>query len=473
MPARYITPLLAAILLLILAADAQAARIGELTENDPWQQARRFFTFADPGLRLGLIGALLFGATCGLLGSFIVVRKMALIGDAISHAVLPGVALGFLWSMDKDPLAILVGATVAGLTGSLVVELIQRTTKIKQDAALGIVLASFFAVGLCMIRMIQNNDGASKITGLKSYLFGDVAVLGRQDVLTIAGVVTITVLLVILLYRQLLTIGFDREFALSIGLPVRLLDGLFQLFLAFSIVVALQAVGVVLVSALLITPAAAAYLLVNRMHHMLWVAAAIGMFAAVLGVFFSFLGSDLPTGPFMVLGASSVFLVAYLFAPRHGRITRWLRHRSRRRDVSNENTLKSIYRILERDAVGHDPGKVVQIGRLAGERRVSKADLDKDLRRLQRVGAVEFSGQGEDVTLTGSGLEQAQRVVRNHRLWELYLTNEADYASNHVHDDAEKIEHFLSEEKVAEIERQLDYPEIDPHGQPIPGRGGA
>jgi manganese/zinc/iron transport system permease protein len=268
----------------------------------------------------------------------------------------------------------------------------------------------------------------------------------------------------------LLTIGFDREFARSTGLPVRGFDCLFQLFLAFSIVVALQAVGVVLVSALLITPAATAYLLVNRMHHMLWVAAVIGMFSAVLGVFCSFLGSNLPTGPFMVLGASSLFLLAYLFAPRHGRFTRWMRYRARRRNVSNENTLKSIYRILEKDAVGHDPGKVVQIDRLAGERRIAKADLDKDLRRLRRIGSVEFSGRGGDVILTGSGLKQAQRVVRNHRLWELYLTNEADYASNHVHDDAEKIEHFLSEEKVAEIERQLDFPEVDPHGQPIPGR---
>ena len=473
MAARNIIPLLAVILLLMLAADAPAARIGELIDNDPWEQARRFFTFSDPGLRIGLSGALLFGATCGLLGSFIVVRKMALIGDAISHAVLPGVALGFLWSMEKDPLAILAGATAAGLMGSLVVELIKRTTKIKQDAALGIVLASFFAVGLCMIRMIQNNGGASRITGLKSYLFGDVAVLDHQDVVTMTWVVTVTVLLVILLYRPLLTIGFDREFAHSIGLPVRLLDGLFQLFLAFSIVVALQAVGVVLVSALLITPAAAAYLLVNRMHHMLWVAAAIGMLSAVLGVFFSFLGSNLPTGPFMVLGASSVFLVAYLFAPRHGRVTRWLRHRSRRREVSNENTLKSIYRILEKDAADNDAGSVVKVDRLAGERRVSKADLFTDLRRLRRIGAVEFAGQGGDVVLTDAGLQQARQVVRNHRLWELYLTNEADYASSHVHDDAEKIEHFLSEEKVAEIERQLDYPEVDPHGQPIPGRGEA
>ena len=468
MNARSITSIL--VLLLVLSVDAQAARIGELTENDPWQQVRRFFTFADPGLRLGLAGALLFGAACGLLGSFIVVRKMALIGDAISHAVLPGVALGFLWSMDKDPLAILVGATAAGLMGSLVVELIQRTTKIKQDAALGIVLASFFAVGLCMMRMIQNTGAASRITGLKSYLFGDVAVLNRQDVVTITGVVVVTVFMVILLYRPLLTIGFDREFARSTGLPVRWFDCLFQLFLAFSIVVALQAVGVVLVSALLITPAATAYLLVNRMHHMLWVAAVIGMFSAVLGVFCSFLGSNLPTGPFMVLGASSLFLLAYLFAPRHGRFTRWMRYRARRRNVSNENTLKSIYRILEKDAVGNDPGKVVQIDRLAGERRIAKADLDKDLRRLRRIGSVEFSGRGGDVILTGSGLKQAQRVVRNHRLWELYLTNEADYASNHVHDDAEKIEHFLSEEKVAEIERQLDFPEVDPHGQPIPGR---
>jgi len=205
---------------------------------------------------------------------------------------------------------------------------------------------------------------------------------------------------------------------------------------------------------------------------MLWVAAAIGMLSAVLGVFFSFLGSNLPTGPFMVLGASSVFLVAYLFAPRHGRVTRWWRHRSRCRDVSNENTLKSIYRILEKDAADNDAGQVVQIDRLAGERRVSMAELFTVLRRLRRIGAVELVDHG-DVMLTDSGLKEARRVVRNHRLWELYLTNEADYASSHVHDDAEKIEHFLSEEKVAEIERQLDYPVVDPHGQPIPGRGEA
>ena len=154
-------------LLSVTVHEAAAARIGEIVETNPWDQIRRFITFSDRGLRLSLIGAILFGAVCGLLGSFIVVRKMALFGDAISHAVLPGVALGFLWSMSKDPVAILIGATLAGLAGSLLVGAIRRTTRIKQDAALGIVLASFFAIGLCLIRIIQNNEGASKITGLK------------------------------------------------------------------------------------------------------------------------------------------------------------------------------------------------------------------------------------------------------------------------------------------------------------------
>jgi hypothetical protein len=125
-----------AVIFCVAVHESSAARIGEIVETDPWDQMRRFITLSDRGLRLSLIGALLFGAVCGLLGSFIVVRKMALFGDAISHAVLPGVALGFLWSMSKDPVAILIGATLAGLAGSLLVGAIIRTTRIKQDAAL-------------------------------------------------------------------------------------------------------------------------------------------------------------------------------------------------------------------------------------------------------------------------------------------------------------------------------------------------
>jgi manganese/zinc/iron transport system permease protein len=447
--------------------EAAAARIGEIVETNPWDQMRRFITLSDRGLRLSLIGALLFGAVCGLLGSFIVVRKMALFGDAISHAVLPGVALGFLWSMSKDPVAILIGATLSGLAGSLLVGAIRRTTRIKQDAALGIVLASFFAIGLCLIRIIQNNEGASKITGLKSYLFGDVAVLDRYDVITMGVVVILTVILFGLLYRPFLAISFDRQFAVSIGFPVRILEALFQMFLAFAIVISLQAVGVVLVSAMLITPAATAYLLVDRMHRMLWIAMGVGMLSAVIGVFLSFLGSNLPTGPFMVLSASSIFTMAYLFSPKYGRFTKWLRYRARVKKVREENSLKSIYKVLESRGL-ESSGNRVLMKDLSSHRKMSIAGLVKEIKNMQRSGLVKL--KGDKVSLTDDGFDKARSIVRNHRLWELYLTNEANYATDHVHDDAEKVEHFLSEEEVSELESYLDYPQEDPHGKPIPGR---
>jgi ABC-type Mn2+/Zn2+ transport system permease subunit/Mn-dependent DtxR family transcriptional regulator len=455
------------LVLSVAVNEAAAARIGEIVETNPWDQMRRFITLSDRGLRLSLIGALLFGAVCGLLGSFIVVRKMALFGDAISHAVLPGVALGFLWSMSKDPVAILIGATLSGLAGSLLVGAIRRTTRIKQDAALGIVLASFFAIGLCLIRIIQNNEGASKITGLKSYLFGDVAVLDRYDVITMGVVVILTVILFGLLYRPFLAISFDRQFAVSIGFPVRILEALFQMFLAFAIVISLQAVGVVLVSAMLITPAATAYLLVDRMHRMLWIAMGVGMLSAVIGVFLSFLGSNLPTGPFMVLSASSIFTMAYLFSPKYGRFTKWLRYRARVKKVREENSLKSIYKVLESRGL-ESSGNRVLMKDLSSHRKMSIAGLVKEIKNMQRSGLVKL--KGDNVSLTDDGFDKARSIVRNHRLWELYLTNEANYATDHVHDDAEKVEHFLSEEEVSELESYLDYPQEDPHGKPIPGR---
>src|SRR5688572_23294951 len=152
----------AMLVLALSASNASAARIGDLGETDILGQAIRFFTFQDPSVRYALMGSMLLGISCGLLGSFIVVRKMALVGDALSHAVLPGVALGFLWNMTKDPIAIFVGATAAGLLGTVVVHWIKQTTRLKEDTALGLVLASFFAVGICMVTMIQKLPTGNK-----------------------------------------------------------------------------------------------------------------------------------------------------------------------------------------------------------------------------------------------------------------------------------------------------------------------
>jgi ABC-type Mn2+/Zn2+ transport system permease subunit/Mn-dependent DtxR family transcriptional regulator len=452
------------VLCVFLTSNAYGARISELSESSIVQQVFRFFTFQDPSVRFALGGSILLGITCGILGSFIVVRRMALMGDTLSHAVLPGVAFGFLWNMSKDPVAIFIGATLAGLLGTVTVNVVGQTTRLKEDTALGLVLSTFFAIGVCLITMIQRLPTGNK-SGLDKFLFGQAAAIGAADLKLMAVIAFITILAVLLLYKEFLVASFDSAFARGCGFSVQLLHYGLMLLVAFAVVIALQAVGVVLVSAMLITPAAAAYLLTDRLHRMIWLAALFGMLAGAVGAFFSFLGPGLPTGPFIVLGATAIFGIAFLFSPKQGIVVRWWKHRSRRRRVERENSLKAIYHVLEnRDFQGEG----VSLRELAERRREPLEQAQQQSRTLRRFGLATLHEDGNLIFLTPSGWQLACSIVRNHRLWELYLTNAAHIAPDHVHDDAEKIEHVMGEEVVREIERRLQFAKRDPHGRPIP-----
>ncbi len=424
----------------------------------------RFLSLRDPAVRFAVAGAALLGISCGLLGTFLVVRKLALVGDAVSHAVLPGVAAGFLWSQTKNPVAIFVGAVLAGLLGTLTVGWIRRTTRLKEDAALGLVLAGFYAVGICLVTMIQRLPTGNK-SGIDKFLFGQAAAIGSGD-LALMGVVTVlSVLATTLAYKELLISSFDAPFARAIGLPVRLLHEALMLLLAFAIVSALQAVGVVLVSAMLITPAATAYLLTNRLHRMLILAAGLGLITGITGCFLSFLGNNLPTGPLIVVSATFLFGLAFLFSPQQGVVVRWARRRSRRHRVARENTLKTLYHVLESRSFHGDD---VSLGELAQRRRETLEDAAREAQALVRHRLARLHPDGQSLILTEAGRQRASELVRNHRLWELYLTHAADISADHVHEDAEKIEHVLGEEVVRKLELRLNYADTDPHGRRIP-----
>ncbi|MEZ5301822.1 MAG: metal ABC transporter permease [Verrucomicrobiales bacterium] len=442
-----------------------AARASELSDASAWEQAVRFFTFQDTSVRLALIGCLMLGLNCGLLGGFIVVRRLALVGDTLSHAVLPGIALGFLWNMTKDPLAILVGATAVGLFGVVVVDWLTRTTRLKQDAALGLVLSTFYAVGIVLLTRI-NKMGVGGQSGLEQFMFGQASALNGEDIALIAATTGLSVLLIALFFRGLLTLSFHRDYGASLGLPMGFLHHALMLLTAFAIVVSMQAVGVVLVSAMLIIPAASAYLMTDRMHRLLWIAAGVGMVSAALGAFFSFLGGGLPTGPFMVLAGTAIFAACFFFSPRYGWVTRAWRQRSRRQRTRRENTLKAMYRVLE-DRDFHGEG--VSLLELASLRRETLEESTARVRDLVGAGLATMAEEGAMAHFTPEGYQQACVIVRNHRLWELYLTDIAAYEPDHVHDDAEKVEHVLGEEAVRQIERSLRFPHEDPHGRPIPG----
>ncbi len=456
--------LLTGIAWLSLSTVSQAARVGDVVETNAWEQAVRFFTFSDPALRLSLAGTILLGLNCGLLGSFVVVRRMSLVGDTLSHAVLPGIALGFMWNMTKDPVAVLIGATLVGGLAMLVVGWITATTRLKQDAALGLVLSAFYAIGICLFTIIQKLPGGAK-SGLDKFMFGQAAALNDADVALIAGTTAVSLLFVSLFYRGLLALSFHRGYAEVLGLPAGFLHHGLMLLTAFAIVVAMQAAGVVLVSAMLIIPPATACLLADRMHRVIAIASLIGIATAALGAFFSFLGNNLPTGPFMVLAGTVLFAAAFLLAPRHGWLTRLWRQRQKRLRTERENTLKAMHRVLENRGTADD---AVSLDEIANLRRESLEEARQRGRELVRAGLATATDGGAVLHFTPEGEQLARSIVRNHRLWELYLTNIARFEPDHVHDDAEKIEHILSEAEVRSLERRLEFPETDPHGRRIP-----
>lgn len=412
------------------------------------------------GAGKALLAAVLLGAGCGLLGCFVVLRRVALMGDAVSHAVLPGVVAGLIYSPERNPSVIFFFAAVAGLFGAGIVRAMMATTRLKSDAALGIVLATFFAFGI----MWQSRNQQDTV-GVMNFLFGNVGSIDANDLRMMIITTTLIASTVFALKRPLLLISFDAGFSRGLGYPVTVLNAVFYFLLTFSVVVALQAVGVILVSAMLITPAAAAYLLTDRFGKMLGLSVLFGMLSGMTGALVSANYNDLPTGPVITLAATVVFAAVYFIAPSHGVLAKIYRVTSRRNRVRRENTLKSIYQILESESFSHEEVSVIM---LAKKQRITEDLVRGRCKALRSHELIEYSPDGASLHLTQSGWKRAMELVRNHRLWELYLTNEADYAEDHVHDDAEKIEHILGPGMVRMLEKDLNFPELDPHGKPIP-----
>jgi len=416
-----------------------------------------------------LLATVVLGIASGLLGSFVVMRRVALVGDALSHAVLPGVVLGFLISHqlgdERNPWIVFVTALVAGLAGAGVVRMIESTTRIKSDAALGIVLAGFFGIGLAMESGLRDHLGNR--SGIDSFIYGQAAMISQADLNAMMISTGFMVVVIVLLMRPFLVMSFDEGFAVSLGYPVRFLNMLFYALLTLTVVVSMQAVGVILVSAMLITPAATAFLLTDRFRRMIVYAMSFSMVAGLIGVTISSKVSvaDVPTGATIALTSAILFGFVFFLAPQHGVLAKVLRVVRRRQKVRRENTLKAIYKLLEADDFMRDG---VSIKDLAQLRRRPLEQMTEDVKALTRAKVATWQGEESAVYLTPDGWRRAVEIVRNHRLWELYLTNQANYAADHVHEDAEKIEHVIGEDTVRQLERDLDFPELDPHGKPIP-----
>jgi manganese/zinc/iron transport system permease protein len=289
----------------------------------------------DYTLRTVALGSAMLGLVSGVLGVFAVLRKQSLLGDAISHAALPGVALAFLLTGSKAPLVLVLGAAVAGWLGTLAVMVAVRNTRIKQDAALGMVLSVFFGFGLLLLTFIQKMPTASQ-AGLDKFLFGQAATLVQRDVVIMAVLGAIVLFFVAVLWKEFKLFSFDVEFAASLGFPTGMLEVVLTSLIVVAIVVGLQTVGVVLMSAMIVAPAAAARQWTDRLHVMVLLAGAFGALVGLLGAVTSSSVARLPTGPTIVLFMSVIVLLSLLVAPQRGILARARRQSQQKRQFAAE-----------------------------------------------------------------------------------------------------------------------------------------
>jgi manganese/zinc/iron transport system permease protein len=424
------------------------------------RQWRRVFMLEDYNTRVVLFGVTVLGIAAGLVGSFTLLRKRALLGDALAHASLPGIAGAFMLATavgaEGKSLPILwAGATVTGLIGVGVVLVIRSQTRLKEDTALGIALSVFFGAGMALLGIIQNMD-AGHAAGLESFIYGKTASMGANDTRMIAIASTIAIIGCLLLFKEFKLLCFDENFAGSRGMPVTLLDLALMSLVVLVTIVGLQAVGLILMVALMVIPAAAARFWTEKLWSVACLAAVLGGIGGVTGAASSALCPRLPSGAMIVLCCTTLFGISMIFGSARGVLIRAVRRHTLNRRIRMQHLLRGMYEIAENESAGESAysKKPTSIDKLVSIRSWSRRQLQ---RIIKRAAGRQYVIIGDNqIRLTEAGYLEAARLTRQHRLWELYLITHADVAPGRVDRAADDIEHVLEPELVDELELLLD-----------------
>ncbi len=387
-----------------------------------------------------ILGTTLLGIAAGVIGAFALLRKRSLTADALSHATLPGIAGAFLiatslgYSGRSMPL-LMLGAATTGILGVVCIHELLRSTRLREDAAIGIVLSVFFGIGVVLLSYVQKSTAGSG-AGLNHYIYGQTASMTQRDALTMGVIGAVAAIIALLLLKELMLVCFNEGFARAMGLPVWLIDTILLALIVVITVTGLQAVGLILIVAMLIIPPAAARFWTNRLWRLVLISALIGALSGYSGAAISALMPGKPAGAVIVLVAGALFTLSMLLAPKRGVLADLARRARLRVIIARDHVLETLY---EREQ-GIDP-----------ERPMRSPTMLMALLRVRGW----VSGSGGAVSLTESGREQGARVHRNHQLWEQYLISYADIAPTHVDWSVDQVEHVLSDELIRNLEHAL------------------
>ncbi|GJM15968.1 MAG: zinc ABC transporter permease [Thermodesulfobacteriota bacterium] len=360
----------------------------------------------DYTLRTVALGSAVLGIVSGALGSYAVLRKQSLLGDAMSHAALPGIAIAFLLTGSKQSLVLILGAAIAGWIGTLFVMSIVRTTRIKFDSALGLVLSVFFGFGLVLLTIIQKRPDATQ-AGLDKFLFGQAAALLERDVITMGILGAIAILTMMVFWKEFKLLSFDPDFGATLGFPMKFLDILLTTLIVLAIVLGLQTVGVVLMSAMIVAPAAAARQWTDHLGTMVFLSSLFGALAGIVGALLSSSISRLPTGPTIVLCISAIVLVSLFLAPRRGLVWSWYRDRKNRGRLHIEAILEGLYSLASSHKDLEHPHSIAVL-QLMGS---GKVGVESSLKILEDRGLVK-SVNSDEWALTKAGIQEARDKIK-------------------------------------------------------------
>ncbi len=460
-----------------LLATSQVHAAGSLSDTrldlPDWSQLVRVLTLQDYNTRVVVIGTMLLGMASGIVGTFMLLRKRALISDAISHATLPGIAVAFIIMANlggdgKFLPVLLLAAVVTAVAGIGCVLAIRNLTRLKEDAALGIVLSVFFGIGIALLGVIQKMPRGNA-AGLESFIYGKTASMLLMDVVLIGVIGLAAVVVCLLLLKEFSLICFDQSFAGAQGWPVLVLDVLMMALVVAVTVVGLQAVGLILVVALLIIPSAAARFWTDRLGWLLAASAVFGGVSGLVGAACSALVAKLPAGAIIVVVASVLFMFSMLFGMRRGVVRRAAERYLLRQRVARQHLLRAVYEWIDQHRNDGELDHQLAVPRsfLLERRSWTAAQLQRALRRAVKDDLVS-PADTDQWRLTAAGFDQAARLTRNHRLWEMYLITHADIAPSHVDRDADMVEHVLGLNMVRKLEQLLEGRSPTPPVPPSP-----
>lgn len=415
-----------------------------------------------PGTWIVLTG-IATNVACALVGCFLVLRRMSMMGDAISHAVLPGLVLAFLFSGSTSIVPLFIGAVAIGLLTTFLIQTLHQYASVPSDVSMGVVFTSLFALGVVMVNKFVGGlhfdvacvyEGALEFVGFTDRVAGI-----PRPLLTTLIVLVVNLGVLIAFWKELKLSSFDPALATMMGLSATAMHYLLMTLVAVTTVASFEAVGSILVVAMIIVPAATAHLLTDRLATMVGLSAAIGVVAALLG----YQGAvywDTNVAGMMAVAVGAIYFAAVLFSPRYGIGSALVRNLRMSLRVLREDLLAMLYRMEE----------------LGSERLLSPASAREaigggwlsawGLAGLVRNGSIHKTTDG--LQLTEQGRAAARRMVRSHRLWETYLVEYLRLPLDHVHEPAHRMEHFIDPQIEANLKAKLDTAVQDPHGRDIP-----